>query len=364
MPWVDSVAGVLEDWYPGQQDGSAIAALLFGDVEPVRQAAGDLPEERCPTCRPRPRRSGRAPNGRCSTREGVDVGYRWYQAKNIAPLFPFGFGLSYTSFGFTNLHVSALGAGGTATVTATVTNTGSRAGVDVAQLYVGDPASTGEPPAQLKGFQRVSLQPGASSHGQLPGDSARPCLLEHLVERLDHADRQLPIMVGDSSASPQLSGTLAVNSAGAQQGHRDQPGRHEQHGRHVGSAHHRRQRLRGRPDADLCGDRSAGRPVRQRGQRSDQRYGECGRHQHGHRHRDRRHRRERQHHVRLDDQHGLHDRSDHGRSSAPGPLRRRPGGQHQQRHAGADLHLQRLRRAAVDGQQRRRRYRRSASAWT
>lgn len=76
--------------------------------------------------------------------EALNVGYRWYDAKNITPLFPFGFGLSYTSFSFSNLQVGAL-SGGNATVQVTVTNTGSKAGTDVAQLYVGDPASTGEP---------------------------------------------------------------------------------------------------------------------------------------------------------------------------------------------------------------------------
>ena len=100
-------------------------------------------------------------NGTVQYSEGLDVGYRWYDANNVAPLFPFGYGLSYTTFSFSNLQIGAL-SNGQATVTATVTNTGSRAGTEVAQLYVGDPASAGEPPHQLKGFQRITLNPGAS----------------------------------------------------------------------------------------------------------------------------------------------------------------------------------------------------------
>ena len=100
--------------------------------------------------------------------EGIDVGYRWYDSQNLTPLFPFGYGLSYTTFSFSNLHVGALTAGGAATVTATVTNTGSRSGADVAQLYVTDPSASGQPPLQLEGFQRVNLAAGASTTVTFP----------------------------------------------------------------------------------------------------------------------------------------------------------------------------------------------------
>jgi beta-glucosidase len=98
-------------------------------------------------------------NGTVQYSEGLLVGYRWYSTKHITPLFPFGAGLSYTTFAYRHLAVRP-GPGKTLTVTAAVTNTGSRAGADVAQLYVTDPAATGEPAEQLKGFQRVTLQPG------------------------------------------------------------------------------------------------------------------------------------------------------------------------------------------------------------
>jgi beta-glucosidase len=104
--------------------------------------------------------------GKTDYAEGVDVGYRWYDANNVAPVFPFGFGLSYTKFGFSHLKLST-GAGGAVDVAATVTNTGKVAGADVVQCYVGNPLQTGDAPRQLRGFRRVDLAAGASETVQL-----------------------------------------------------------------------------------------------------------------------------------------------------------------------------------------------------
>jgi beta-glucosidase len=173
MPWLSDVQGVLEAWYPGQQDGAAIASVLFGDTNP----SGHLPETfpaslaQAPTAR-----AARFPgaNGKVQYSDKLLVGYRYYDTENVTPLFPFGFGMSYTSFKYSNLKLSAArvknttsgpdaGQGSTELkVTATVKNTGSRAGADVAQLYLGDPASTGEPARQLEGFRRVMLKAGQS----------------------------------------------------------------------------------------------------------------------------------------------------------------------------------------------------------
>jgi beta-glucosidase len=172
MPWLSSVKGVLEAWYPGQDDGTAIASVLFGAVDP----SGHLPQtfptslSAIPTASP-----AQFPgvNGKVEYSEGLDVGYRWYDAHNVTPLFPFGYGLSYTSFRFSHLTVTPSsvvnGASGPdadkgqgarlARVTARITNTGTVRGSDVVQLYVGDPTSAGEPPRQLEGFQRVTLLP-------------------------------------------------------------------------------------------------------------------------------------------------------------------------------------------------------------
>ena len=108
------------------------------------------------------------PTGTVQYSEGIDVGYRWYDAKDLTPLFPFGFGLSYTRFAFSGLRVDRSAVGGVEDVhvTATVTNVGKSAGADVAQLYLGDPQKTGEPPRQLVGFQRVQLDPGRSARVQ------------------------------------------------------------------------------------------------------------------------------------------------------------------------------------------------------
>ncbi|MCU1680307.1 MAG: glycoside hydrolase family 3 domain protein [Amycolatopsis sp.] len=211
MPWVNSVAGVLEGWYPGQEDGNAISAVLFGDVNP----SGKLPVSFPKSLADVPASTQAqwpGTNGNVQYSEGLNVGYRWYQAKNITPLFPFGFGLSYTTFGFSNLQVSAPDAHGKSTATATVTNTGTRAGSEVAQLYIGDPATTGEPPSQLKGFTKVTLQPGASTTVSFPITSHDLAYWNTASNGWTTAVGTYRIQVGDTSASPQLTGSLVVSS--------------------------------------------------------------------------------------------------------------------------------------------------------
>jgi beta-glucosidase len=134
--------------------------VLFGKVDPSGHLPVTFPQNlsQIPTSSP-----AQFPGvgGQVQYSEGLDIGYRWYDAKHITPLFPFGYGLSYTTFAYSNLQVHGpTGAGGDTTVTATVTNTGSRAGADVAQLYLSDPAAAGEPPRQLAGYKRVSLAAG------------------------------------------------------------------------------------------------------------------------------------------------------------------------------------------------------------
>ena len=161
MPWVDSVAAVLETWYPGQEDGNALAAVLFGDVNPSGRLPVTFPRRLADVPAASPDRWPGV-DGRVRYSEGLLVGYRWYAAKEIAPLFPFGYGLSYTTFGFTHLSVTP-GRGRTVRVSASVTNTGRRAGAEVVQLYVAHPAADSEPPWQLSGFKRVSLAAGRTA---------------------------------------------------------------------------------------------------------------------------------------------------------------------------------------------------------
>ncbi len=164
MPWLHQVAGVVNAWYPGQTSGTALAGVLFGRVDP----GGHLPVTFPASLSQVPAASRKrfpGVNGKVHYSEGLGVGYRWYDAKAMQPLFPFGFGLSYTSFAYSGLRVTPASTNGVSTVraSATVTNTGTRSGSDVAQLYLGDPARTGEPPRQLAGFRRITLSPGQST---------------------------------------------------------------------------------------------------------------------------------------------------------------------------------------------------------
>jgi beta-glucosidase len=205
MPWLSKVKGVLEAWYPGEQDGNALSALLFGDVDP----SGHLPETFPASMAQLPIRSaaqwpGAAVKGdsvgpHSSYSERLLVGYRWYQAEHLKPLFPFGFGLSYTSFRFSRL--SASPGRRVVTVRFTLTNTGARAGADVAQVYVGDPKATGEPPRQLKGYQRVTLAAGQSRRVTVTLPETSFAYWSTRLRTWVVSRGRYGIYVGDSSAS-------------------------------------------------------------------------------------------------------------------------------------------------------------------
>ena len=172
MPWLDQVSSVLDAWYPGQSNGTSLANVLFGQVDPSGHLPVTFPtslaQVPASTQAQFPGTPGSNGTGTVQYSEGIDVGYRWYDAQHLTPLFPFGFGLSYTRFAFSGLRVGPQSVDGVhdVRVSATVTNVGSRSGADVAQLYLGDPHSTGEPPRQLVGFQRVQLDPGQSTRVQ------------------------------------------------------------------------------------------------------------------------------------------------------------------------------------------------------
>jgi beta-glucosidase len=167
MPWIDQTAAVIEAWYPGARGGQAIASVLFGETNPSGRLPVTFPADEAQLPRPKldgsdwvvPFTADEIPPGSDRLQadydiEGSDVGYRWFARKGTKPLFPFGFGLSYTSFSNSGLAVNGR------TATFTITNTGERAGDDVAQLYL--VSRGGEKLRRLVGFQRVSLQPGAS----------------------------------------------------------------------------------------------------------------------------------------------------------------------------------------------------------
>lgn len=170
MPWHNDVAAIVEAWYPGQQSGTAIARTLFGDVDPSGHLPVTFPadESQGPTTTP-----DRYPgvNGVAQYSEGLDVGYRFYDQSQQQPLFPFGYGLSYTSFSLSDLRV-AKRSSGRYVATVHLRNTGARAGAQVVQVYVGFPSSTGEPPRQLKAFDKIFLRPGESGTVKLDLNSS------------------------------------------------------------------------------------------------------------------------------------------------------------------------------------------------
>ncbi|HWU03858.1 MAG TPA: glycoside hydrolase family 3 C-terminal domain-containing protein, partial [Novosphingobium sp.] len=167
MPWLDKVAGVVEAWYPGARGGEAIASVLFGETNPSGHLPITFPASEAQL--PRPKVDGywqyeanfagdpSVKDAKITANydiEGSDVGYRWFARTNAKPLFPFGYGLSYTSFASEGLKVSGLNA------SFAVKNTGQKAGATVAQLYL--TARGGEAKQRLVGFARVDLAPGAS----------------------------------------------------------------------------------------------------------------------------------------------------------------------------------------------------------
>jgi beta-glucosidase len=183
-PWIDSVKSVVEAWYPGQEGGAALAEVLTGDAD----ATGRLPISWDRTLSQNPSfpnyyYNDAAHPDRVVYREGVFVGYRGYQRSKVKPIFPFGFGLSYTTFQYADLKVEPIAAAGATTavpagltplytVSFEVTNTGSRSGTDVAQIYVGAKSSrVPRPVRELKGFARVDLAPGQTKRVTLSLDA-------------------------------------------------------------------------------------------------------------------------------------------------------------------------------------------------
>ena len=220
MPWAPHVAGILASWFPGIGGAEAIADVLYGRVNPsgklpVTFAASDdqLPRPHVDGLTARTGKSGM--NGASETQaaknfpvdyniEGMAVGYKWFQEKNLQPQFPFGFGLSYTQFALSDLHVAHDGK----TASVEVRNTGSIAGDEIAQLYVTLPSSAGEPFRKLAAFKRVSLAPGASQTVHL---DLNPLILSTYStddSKWHPVTGEVLVEAGDSSASLPLRQTL------------------------------------------------------------------------------------------------------------------------------------------------------------
>jgi len=208
MPWLDQVAAVVEAFYPGQEAGTSLAHLLFGDGNP---------SGRLPMTFPAGELQGPAthfmdyPGDGMTVHysEGVLVGYRYYDARGQEPLFPFGHGLSYTAFRYGKLEIDETRDGGLA-VRVQVTNVGKREGSEVVQLYLACPAEAGEPPKQLKQFQKIRLKPGESKTVAM--SVGRDGLAAW--DAGTHAWRAYPgtysVLVGSSSRDIRLKGSFTL----------------------------------------------------------------------------------------------------------------------------------------------------------
>lgn len=212
MPWLDKVGAVVEAWYPGTAGGEAIAQVLTGEVD----ASGRLPVSfpKSVADLPRPKLDGdpTKPDDLFDVNydiEGAAVGYKWYDLKQIAPLFPFGHGLSYTKFAYSNLTASA--AGDKVTVGFDVKNVGARAGKDVPQVYVSPKAGGWEAPKRLAGFKKVALAPGATQRVTLTVDPRLLAVWDDKAHGWSIAAGQYDIALGSSSRA--LASTAQVTLA-------------------------------------------------------------------------------------------------------------------------------------------------------
>ena len=212
MPWIGKVKAVLEAYLGGQAVGEAAVRVLFGDANPC----GKLPETFPLKLEDNPSYLYYGGEGNVTEyREGVFVGYRYYDKKKMDVLFPFGHGLSYTAFEFSGLKLSAekIKDTDTLTVAATVKNTGSRAGKAVAQLYVGDAESTPiRPVRELKGFVKVELQPGESREGSFTLDKRAFAYWNTQIHDWHVETGAFTIEIGESSRDLPLCGTVQVES--------------------------------------------------------------------------------------------------------------------------------------------------------
>jgi beta-glucosidase len=206
MPWASAVKAILFGFFPGQESGNAIADVLFGDFNPSAKLPISFPVKENDWF------SGSANqypgvNNVMQYSEKLLVGYRWYDAQNIAPLFPFGHGLSYTTFTYSNLQITG-SITATLTVSVTVTNSGGMAGAEVAQLYLGFPASAGEPPQVLRGFQKLQLASGAGGTATFTLDKAAISIWDISSGSWKPASGTFNVFVGSSSRDIRLKGTF------------------------------------------------------------------------------------------------------------------------------------------------------------
>ncbi|HEX8924333.1 MAG TPA: glycoside hydrolase family 3 C-terminal domain-containing protein, partial [Terriglobales bacterium] len=209
--FVDKVPGVLHAWYPGQEGGTAVAEVLFGKVNP----SGKLPislERRWEDNATYNSYYDKTGTKRVAYTEGVFLGYRHFDRSTVKPLFPFGYGLSYTTFRYSGLKVSKPAADGTVTVSFTIANTGKREGAEVAEVYVSDKhAPVPRPVKELKGFTKLHLEPGESRTAQVTLDRRAFAYYDVGAHSWTVAPGQFEILVGPSSAKIELQKNIDIH---------------------------------------------------------------------------------------------------------------------------------------------------------
>jgi beta-glucosidase len=222
-PWASKVSAIVEAWYPGIRGGEALANLLFGKVNFSGKLAisfpasdADLPHATVfapPGKKPTPLDGllGPKPVFTAVYDEGLKVGYKWFDAEKNTPAYPFGFGLSYTTFAYSNLKATG---GTSAEVSFTVRNTGKLAGKEVAQVYLSLPASAQEPPKRLIGWEKVELQPGESKTVTLKIDPLYLSIFDVATDHWTIVPGEYKVMVGPSSAELPLTAAVTLKGAG------------------------------------------------------------------------------------------------------------------------------------------------------
>jgi beta-glucosidase len=221
MPWVDRVKGIVETWYAGSRGAEAVANVLFGEVNPSAKLPMTFPKSEAdlphPTIVKPPQATIDAdregwrriaqglPAFQVTYDEGVKVGYKWYDAENKTVLFPFGYGLSYTTFSYSELKVTA---GKNPTVTFTVTNTGNRAGAEIAEVYASLPAAASEPPKRLVGWSKVRLNGGESKEVTVEVDAKFLSIFNVERDGWELIPGEYTFMVGGSSQNLPLKETM------------------------------------------------------------------------------------------------------------------------------------------------------------
>lgn len=216
MPWLGEVAAVLEAWYPGSQGGEAIAAVLFGETSPSGRlpisfpaSADQLPHPKLPgSDLPIVNDRGDTPPFEIRYVEGSDAGYRWFARTGGKPLFPFGYGLSYTTFRYARLEVTG---GTTATVSFDVANTGPRAGTETAQVYLA--AAPGRTQQRLVGWAQVTLAPGETRRVTVEADRRLLADWNEAAHAFRIAGGTYRFVVGPDAATPALEGEATVDPA-------------------------------------------------------------------------------------------------------------------------------------------------------